>query len=106
MPMASTVSTVSRSDSPFLTTTTSTAENDRTSAESRLAAVSKESRVRVDSSKNRVATTRPRRVGTLGMARRSTSAKASATRRTSAMPSGPRSATDRRCVTAAPGSRW
>ena len=55
MPMASTVSTVSRSDSPFLTDEVA-AEKDSTSAESRLAAVSKESRVRVDSSKNRVAT--------------------------------------------------
>ena len=65
MPMASTVSTVSRSDSPFLTDDVA-AENDRTSAESRLAAVSKESRVRVDSSKNRVATTLAPQGGHLG----------------------------------------
>ena len=88
MPMASTVSTVSRRLSPFLTDELATAR-ESTSADSRLAAVSKESRVRVDSSKNRVATTLPRRVGTLGTERRSTSAKASATRRTSAMPSAP-----------------
>ena len=96
MPMASTVSTVSRRLSPFFTDELATA-SDSTSAESRLAAVSKESRVRVDSSKKSVATTLPRRVGTLGIERRSTSAKASATRRTSAMPSGPRSATESRC---------
>ena len=96
IPIASTVSTVSRRLSPFLTDELATA-SESTSAESRLAAVSKESRVRVDSSKKSVATTLPRRVGTLGMERRSTSAKASATCRTSAMPSGPRSATERRC---------
>ncbi len=88
MPIASIVSTVSRSDSPFFTAELATA-SESTSAESRLAAVSKESRVRVDSSKNKVATTLPRSVGTLGMERRSTSANASATRRTSAMPSAP-----------------
>ena len=107
MPRASMVSTVSRSDSPFLTEELATA-SERTSADSRLAAVSKERRVRVDSSKKRVATTLPRRVGTLGTERRSTSAKDSATRRTSAMPSSPRSATDRRCwgrVTGSPTSR-
>ena len=96
MPMASTVSTVSRSDSPFLTDELATA-SESTSADRRLAAVSKERRVRVESSKNSVATILPRSVGTLGMDRRSTSAKASATRRTSAMPSVPRSATERRC---------
>ena len=88
MPMASTVSTVSRRLSPFFTEELATA-SESTSAESRLAAVSKESRVRVDSSKKSVATTLPRSVGTLGTERRSTSAKASATRRTSAMPSRP-----------------
>ena len=109
MPMASTVSTVSRRDSPFLTDEAATAR-ESTSAESRLAAVSKESRVRVDSSKKRVATTLPRSVGTLGIERRSTSANASATRRTSAMPSAPpRSATERQvlgpALTGPPGSR-
>ncbi len=87
MPIASTVSTVSRRLSPFFTDELATA-SESTSAESRLAAVSKESRVRVDSSKKSVATTLPRSVGTLGTERRSTSAKASATRRTSAMPLG------------------
>ena len=95
MPMASTVSTVSRRLSPFLTDELATA-SESTSADSRLAAVSKERRVRVDSSKKSVATTLPRRVGTLGTERRSTSAKASATRSTSAMPSRPRSATESR----------
>ena len=65
MPMASTVSTVSRRHSPFLTDELATAR-ESTSAESRLAAVSKESRVRVDSSKKSVATTLPRSVGHLG----------------------------------------
>jgi len=51
----------------------------------RLAAVSKDMRVRVESSKNKVATVRPRSVGTLGLARRPTSAKESVTRSTSAM---------------------
>ncbi len=108
MPMASIVSTVSRNDSPFFTAELATA-SDNTSADSRLAAVSKESRVRVDSSKNSVATTFPRRVGTLGIERRSTSANASATRSTSAIPSAPRSATDNRwgpMVVRMAGSVW
>ena len=67
MPMASMVSTVSRSDSPFLSDDEAAAK-DSTSADIRLAAVSKDSRVRVESSKNKVATVRPRRVGTLGLA--------------------------------------
>ena len=94
-PMAATVSTVSRSDSPFLTDEEATAK-ESTSADSRLAAVSKENRVRVDSSANSVTTVRPRRAGTLGMGRRATSTKASDTRSTSSMPSAPRSAMDRR----------
>ena len=53
--------------------------------------------MRVDSSKKSVATTLPRRVGTLGTERRSTSAKASATRRTSAMPVGPEVGDRERC---------
>ena len=96
MPIASTVSTVSRRLSPFFTDELAMA-SESTSADSRLAAVSNESRVRVDSSKKSVATTLPRSVGTFGIERRSTSANASATRRTSAMPAGPRSATERRC---------
>ena len=65
MPMASTVSTVSRKLSPFFTDELATA-SESTSAESRLAAVSKESRVRVDSSKKSVATTLPAQGRDLG----------------------------------------
>ncbi len=95
MPMASMVSTVSLSDSPFLSEDDA-AEKERTSADMRLAAVSNDIRVRVDSSKKRVATVRPRRAGTLGLLRRPTSTKESATRSTSAMPSRSRSAMLRR----------
>ena len=87
MPMASMVSTVSRSDSPFFSDEEPAAK-ESTSADIRLAAVSKDMRVRVESSKNRVATVRPRRAGTLGLARRPTSTKESATRSTSADPLG------------------
>ena len=66
MPMASIVSIVSRTDSPLFTDEDDTA-NDMVSAESRLAAVSKLSRVRVESSKNSDTTVRPRSAGTLGM---------------------------------------
>ena len=69
MPIASMVSTVSRSDS-FFFSDDEAAEKESTSADIRLAAVSKDIRVRVDSSKKRVATVRPRRVGTFGLVRR------------------------------------
>ena len=78
IPMASMVSMVSRRDSPFLTEDEPAAK-ESTSADIRLAAVSKDIRVRVESSKNRVATVRPRRAGTFGLARRPTSTKESAT---------------------------
>ena len=94
--MASMVSTVSRSDSPLLSDEVDT-EKVMVSAESRLAAVSKLSRVRVESSKNSDTTVLPRRAGTLGMARSLTSTKVSVSRSTSSMPSGPRSAIDSRC---------
>ena len=87
--MASMVSTVSRSDSPLLTEEVP-AENDITSADSRLAAVSNDRRVRVESSKNSETTVLPRRAGTLGLARRLTSTKLSVSRRTSAISSGAR----------------
>ena len=87
---------MSRRDSPLLS------ELDElvkviTSAESRLAAASNESRVRVESSKNAEATVLPRSAGTLGIGRRPTSTKLSASRRTSSMPSRPRSETLSRC---------
>ena len=75
-----------------------------TSADSRRAAVSKLSRVRVESSKNSDTTVLPRRAGTLGMARELTSTKLSVSRRTSSIPSAPRSATDSRWRVIAAGS--
>ena len=97
-PIASMVSMVSRSDSPFLTDEVLT-EKFMVSAERRLAAVSKLSRVRVESSKKSDTTVRPRSAGTFGMARSLTSTKESVTVMTSSMPaatSGPRSAMDSR----------
>ena len=76
MPMASIVSIVSRTDSPLFTDDDDTAKH-IVSADSRLAAVSKLSRVRVESSKNSDTTVRPRSAGTLGMGRRPTSTKVS-----------------------------
>ena len=67
-----------------------------TSADSRLAAVSKLSRVRVESSKNSDTTVLPRRAGTLGMARELTSTKLSVSRRTPRSRRRPRSATESR----------
>ncbi len=90
IPIASMVSTVSRRDSPFFREEDPAAK-ERTSADMRLAAVSNDMRVLVESSKNRVATVRPRSVGTFGFARRPTSTKESATRSTSVISSGPRS---------------
>src|SRR6202789_2391658 len=75
-PMASMVSTVSRSDSPLLTDDEDT-EKLMTSADSRRAAVSKLSRVRVESSKNNDTTVLPRSAATLGMDRLLTSTKRS-----------------------------
>ena len=97
MPIASIVSTVSRSDSPLFTDEVDT-EKFMVSADSRLAAVSKDSRVRVDSSKKSETTVRPRSVGTLGIARSLTSTKESVRRRISSISSSPRSAIDSRCL--------
>ena len=68
-PMACSVSAVSLSDSP-LDTLEPLAEKLMTSADSRLAAVSNEMRVRVESSKNRLTTVRPRSVGSFLISRR------------------------------------
>ena len=95
MPMASIVSTVSRSDSP-LSEDDVAAVKVMTSAERRLAAVSNDSRVRVDGSMNTVATVRPLKAGTFGIGRSATSAKASESRMISRMPPRPRSAIERR----------
>ena len=61
-PIASTVSTVSRSDSP-LDTEEPLAATLMASADSHLPAISNDDRVRVESSKNRLTTVRPRRAG-------------------------------------------
>ena len=73
---------VSRSDSPFFTLLLATA-SERTSALSLLAAVSKLSRVLVDSSKKSDATTRPFRAGTFFIVRLFTSTNDSAVSRIS-----------------------
>ena len=90
--MASIVSTVSRRDSPLLSELDEPVKV-MTSAESRLAAVSNDSRVRVESSKKVDTTVLPRNAGTFGIGRRPTSTNVSASRITSSMPSAPRSAT-------------
>lgn len=79
-PMASRVSAVSLSDSP-LDTLDPLAEKLITSADSRLAAASNEMRVRVESSKNRLTTVRPRSVGSFLMERSETLASSSAVSR-------------------------
>ena len=65
-PIASMVWTVSRTDSPLLTEDEET-EKFMVSADSRRAAASKDSRVRVESSKKSQATVLPRSAGTRGI---------------------------------------
>ena len=77
LPIASRVSAVSLSDSPLLTLEP-LAEKLMTSADSRLAATSNEVRVRVESSKNRLTTVRPRSVGSFLMLRPTSAASMSA----------------------------
>ena len=72
-PIAAIVSIVSRRLSPLFTLDDDTAKF-MVSADRRLAAVSKLSRVRVESSKNTLQTVLPRSAGTLGLGRRLTSA--------------------------------
>ena len=67
------------------------------SADSRLAAVSKLSRVRVESSKNTLHTVLPRSAGTRGLGRRLTSAMWSDRSSRRCRPSGPTSAIERKC---------
>ena len=76
-----------------------------TSALRRLAAASKLTRVRVESSKNMLATVRPRRVGSLGTARVATSAMSSARSRMPTAVARSRSRTERRCLTLPPSFR-
>ncbi len=97
-PMALIVSIVSRRLSPLLTLLDDTAKF-IVSALSRLAAVSKLVRVRVESSKNRLTTFLPRSAGTLGIGRWLISAMWSVSSSRRWMSSAVRSATDRRCFT-------
>jgi hypothetical protein len=68
------------------------------SAESRLAAVSKLNRVRVESSKNTLHTVLPRSAGTFGLGRRLTSAMWSVRSSSRISASGPASAIERKCL--------
>src|ERR671925_2362319 len=93
---APSVSAVSLSDSPL-----STAEpadlTDMTSADRRFAASSKDDDVRVDDSKKRLTTVRPRSVGSFFISRSSERAKLRAVPSRRSMSSRERSATDSRC---------
>src|SRR5581483_7719488 len=68
-----------------------------TSADNRLAATSNEVRVRVESSKKRLTTVRPRSVGNFLIGRSAISASSSAVSSTSTASSRLRSAADNRC---------
>ena len=88
---------MSFSDSPLLTLEPLAAKL-MTSADSRFAATSKEVRVRVESSKNRLTTVRPRRVGSFLMLRPTSAASISAAvSRTSSASSRDRSPAESRC---------
>src|SRR5918993_4741778 len=89
--IASMFSAVSTRVSPFTTLDVPMATF-RVSALSRFSAISKDVRVRVLGSKNRLTTVRPRRVGTFLMARLPTSFMASAVSRINTISSGLRSA--------------
>ena len=95
-PIASSVSAVSLSDSP-LDSDEPLAEKLMTSAERRLAAASKEMRVRVESSKNRLTTVRPRSAGSFLIGRSASDRISSAVASTSSASSRVRSAADSRC---------
>jgi hypothetical protein len=94
-PIACSVCAVSLSDSPF-DTLEPRAEKLMTSADSRLAAASKEIRVRVESSKNRLTTVRPRSGGSFLISRDWVSAIVSAVSRISTAVSASRSPAARR----------
>ena len=95
-PMASRVSAVSFRLSP-LATLEPLAEKLITSADSRLAAASNEIRVRVESSKNRLTTVRPRSVGSFLIGRSASWASSSAVSRMSSASSRLRSPAEIRC---------
>src|SRR5262249_47934066 len=94
---ADNVRIVSFSDSP-LSTLEPAAFRLTVSADSRLAASSKELDVRVDASKKTLMTVRPRRVGTFFMSRCMTDSNPSAVSRMRSMWAGSRSATESRCL--------
>ncbi len=95
-PIASMFRAVSRSVSPLLTELPDD-ENSSTSAESRCAASVKLVRVRVESSMNRLTTTRPRSAGTFLMLRVETSLKLSAVSRTYWISSADRDSRSSKC---------
>ena len=82
-------------DEPF-------AEKVMTSADRRLAAASKEVRVRVESSKNRLTTVRPRSAGRVLISRCWVAAMRSATSSRATAPLRPRSAVESRCLIPGP----
>jgi hypothetical protein len=90
------VSMVSRKLSPLLTLDVETLKF-IVSADSRLAAVSKLNRVRVESSKNKLTTVLPRKAGTFGTDRVLISAMLSVSLRIRDNPSAPSSEIERRC---------
>ena len=96
-PIAESVWAVSLRDSP-LETEEPFAAKLMTSAESRLAAASKEIRVRVESSKNRLTTVRPRRVGSFLTSRSPTAAISSAVSRMRMALDRLRSSVESRCL--------
>ncbi len=104
-PMACRVRAVSLRDSP-LETLDPLAEKLMTSAESRLAAVSNEIRVRVESSKNRLTTVRPRSVGSFLISRDCVAAIWAAVSRMRIASARERSAVDSRCFIGWPRWRW
>src|SRR5262249_10852438 len=95
-PYALSVSAVSLSDSP-LSTAEPAALIDITSAESRLAASSKLDDVRVDDSKNRLTTVRPRSVGSFLSSRSRACSKLRAVASSRSMSSRVRSSIESRC---------
>ena len=97
-PIASSVMSVSRIDSPLLTLDPF-ADTLIASALSHLAASSNEERVRVESSKKRLTTVRPRNAGSFLMGRDCTSCISSAVASSVSISSRLRSAMPRRCFT-------
>jgi hypothetical protein len=100
-PIASSVSAVSLRLSP-LVTLEPFAEKLITSALRRLAAASNEIRVRVESSKNRLTTVRPRRVGSFLIGRSARLRSSSAVSRICSASSRLRSPAESRCFTSVP----